>query len=148
MRSAIIIFAAFLASAFLLMTCKQNQVETKQNTTAAPVETAPQKLTTIQWIDSTKDFGVVSEGEKVEANFRFRNSGTEQLVISNVVVSCGCTVAEKPEQPVAPGQEGVIKAFFDSKGRPGPNHKTLTVYSNTSQSIHTLMFDVEVRGKE
>ena len=147
MRSAFIIFGFFLLTAFLLMTCKQNQVDTKQNTVATP-EAAPPKLTTILWLDSIKDFGKVTEGEKLEANFRFRNTGSEQLVINNVVVSCGCTVAEKPEKPVAPGQEGVIKASFDSKGRPGPNHKTLTVYSNTKESVHTLMFDVEVRGKE
>ena len=63
-----------------------------------------------------------------------------------VDVACGCTVAEKPEQPIAPGKEGVIRASFDSRGRPGPNHKTLTVYANTSEQIHTLIFDVDVRG--
>lgn len=103
-------------------------------------------VTTVQWVDSIRDMGIVKEGEKIEIPFRFRNTGTEQLVISKVDVACGCTVAEKPEQPIAPGKEGVIRASFDSRGRPGPNHKTLTVYANTSEQIHTLIFDVDVRG--
>ena len=105
-------------------------------------------VTTVQWVDSIRDMGIVKEGEKIEIPFRFRNTGAEQLVISKVDVACGCTVAEKPEQPIGPGKEGVIKASFDSRGRPGPNHKTLTVHANTSEQLHTLIFDVDVRGRE
>ena len=40
--------------------------------------------------------------------------------------SCGCTVPEKPEKPFAPGEEGVIKAKFDSHGTSiGRNKKIL-----------------------
>lgn len=113
---------------------------------AQPVE-AP-AVTTVQWVDSIRDMGVVKEGERIEIPFRFRNTGQQQLVIHRVDVACGCTVAEKPEQPIGPGREGVIKASFDSKGRPGPNHKTVTVYANTPEATHTLIFDVDVRGRE
>jgi hypothetical protein len=70
------------------------------------------------------------------------------LVIANVVASCGCTVPEKPEQPFAPGEEGVIKAKFDSNGRKGENRKQITVEANTSPvNIHDLEFRVEVADK-
>lgn len=104
--------------------------------------------TSIRWIDSTLDFGRVTEGETVEAGFRFRNTGNHPLVISNVSPSCGCTVAEKPVEPIAPGAEGIIRASFDSRGRLGPNHKTLNVYSNTQEGMHRLVFTVEVLGKD
>ncbi len=142
--------AACSLAALLTVSCRQNASE--KPTTAVEATTAeavkPPPVTTVQWVDSIRDMGVVKEGEKVEIPFRFKNTGTEQLVISRVDVACGCTVAEKPEQPVGPGKEGVIKASFDSRGRPGPNHKTVTVHANTQEQMHTLIFDVDVRGKE
>jgi hypothetical protein len=100
--------------------------------------------TSIQWLDSVKNLGTLTEGAKVEVSFRFRNSGDRPLVINGVTASCGCTVPEKPAEPVAPGEEGSIKAVFDSKGRTGMNHKTVTVYANTEQPMHPLVFEVEV----
>lgn len=108
----------------------------------------PRSMTTIQWLDSSKQIGKIPEGEKVEIAYRFVNSGNAPLVIENVVVSCGCTVAEKPAEPIAPGKEGVIKAVFDSHGRAGTQHKSLTVYANTEIPMHPLAFDVEVVAKQ
>jgi hypothetical protein len=106
------------------------------------------RYTSIQWLDSAKNFGKIPEGEKLAVAFRFRNSGTTPLVITRVQPSCGCTVAEQPEEPIAPGGEGQIKAIFNSKGHPGVNHKTLFVTANTKPSRdHSLQFVVEVEKK-
>lgn len=103
-------------------------------------------FTSLTWLDSTfMDMGKVKEGQVVEVSFRFKNTGTKPLVIADVTASCGCTVPEKPEQPFAPGEEGVIKAKFDSKGRPGENRKHITVDANTNPSrTHSLDFRVDV----
>jgi hypothetical protein len=108
------------------------------------VDTA--NFTSITWLDSTfKDLGKVKEGEVVEVTYRFKNTGTHNLVISEVHAGCGCTTPETPQQPYAPGEEGVIKAKFDSKGRPGPAHKDVTVTANTlPNSTSLLTFQVEV----
>jgi hypothetical protein len=103
--------------------------------------------TSIQWIDSTYiDLGKLKKGGEVEVSFRFRNTGDKPLVISNVTAGCGCTVPEKPEKPYAPGEEGVIKAKFDSKSQSvGEQRKHVTVTANTTPaSVHTLNFRVEV----
>src|ERR1700722_7130050 len=107
-------------------------------------------FTTIQWIDSTyRDFGKIAEGQKLEVAFRFKNSGDKPLVIAKVQPSCGCTVAEQPNEPVAPGKEGIIKATFNSEGRSGINHKTLFVIANTKGSSENhLQFVVEVEKKK
>lgn len=103
-------------------------------------------FTTIEWLDSTyHDMGKVKEGAIVEVSFKFRNSGNKNLVIESVTAGCGCTVPEKPEQAFSPGEEGVIKAKFDSKGRVGTANKYVTVKANTKpQTDHTLDFKVEV----
>jgi hypothetical protein len=103
-------------------------------------------LTTIQWIDSTFiDLGQIKADSVLEIPFRFKNTGDKQLVIASVNAGCGCTVAEKPEQPVAPGQEGLIKAKFNSKGQPrGEARKHLTVIANTDPKETTLEFRVAI----
>lgn len=148
MRAAIVILSLFVVAALGLIMCQQG--EPKPNTVAAPGVNMeqPRALTTIQWLDSVKQVGKVKEGQKVEIAFRFKNTGTAPLVVNNVVVSCGCTVAGKPEQPVMPGEEGIVKATFDSNGRPGTNHKTMAVYTNTQQGISSLAFDVDVEPKQ
>lgn len=106
--------------------------------------------TTIQWLDSlNKNFGKISEGQKLEVSYSFKNTGTKPLVITRVQPSCGCTIAEQPTEPVVPGAIGIVKASFNSEGRTGVNHKTLFVYANTKGAqSHELHFEVEVEKKK
>jgi hypothetical protein len=133
---------SFLFIALLALACNNDAADKKAE--ASDVAALPGAVTKITWLDSTKNMGKITEGEKVEIAFRFVNSGDKPLVIQSVGVSCGCTVAEKPGELFPPGKEGVIKAIFDSKGRLGANHKTVTVYANTEQPMHPLSFEVEV----
>lgn len=106
------------------------------------------RYTSIQWLDSTKDFGTITEGQKVEVDFHFRNTGVTPLVITQVRPSCGCTIAEQPQEPIAPGAEGHISATFNSQGHPGVNRKTLFVTANTRGSQnYSLHFVVVVNRK-
>jgi hypothetical protein len=92
--------------------------------------------------------GTILEGQKLEVVFRFRNTGSNPLVIASATPSCGCTVPSKPEKPILSGQEGEIKAVFDSQGRTGTNHKSISVQANTEGGMaHNLIFDVQVIGK-
>ncbi|MEO6583434.1 MAG: DUF1573 domain-containing protein [Ferruginibacter sp.] len=118
------------------------------------VATAPDKEniqvnnpTTVQIIDSVYDFGQVTEGEIVSFNFRFKNTGTNPLVVSDVSASCGCTVPEKPEAPIRPGETGFIKAKFDTNKRPGEALKTVHVTSNSSPTFPELILKGKVLPK-
>lgn len=108
------------------------------------------QYTKITWLDSTiRDFGRIAEGQKLEVVYRFLNAGTKPLIIARVQPSCGCTVAEQPDEPIMPGKEGVIKASFNSEGRVGINHKKIYVIANTvgSQS-NEIEFSVLVQKKK
>jgi hypothetical protein len=116
---------------------------TEEQKAVATSDTA--NFTSIEWLDSTyTDLGKIKEGQVVEISYRFRNSGTKNLIITNVSAGCGCTIPEKPEEPIAPGQEGTIKAKFDSKNRKGENRKDVFVQANTNPRDMTLTFRVEV----
>lgn len=103
--------------------------------------------TTVQIIDSAYNFGKVTDGEIVTYNYRFKNTGTKPLVVTNASASCGCTVPEKPEQPIQPGDTGFIKVKFDSKNRVGQAHKTVTVSSNAEPAFPELSLTGEVIAK-
>ena len=104
--------------------------------------------TTVQVIDSVYNFGKVTDGEKVEYSYRFKNTGTKPLVVLQASASCGCTVPEKPEKPILPGQIGFIKIVFDSKGRVGEAHKTITVTSNAKPEFLPLLLTGTVLEKK
>jgi hypothetical protein len=102
-------------------------------------------LTEIKWTAKEKDLGTIEEGQKVEIVYEYTNVGQKPLVIKNVAASCGCTVPELPKVPVMPGKTGVIKAVFDSRGKPGINHKSITVNANTKpEESFSLEFTVNV----
>lgn len=102
--------------------------------------------TTIEWLDSTfHNMGKMKEGEVLDVAFKFKNTGNKPLVISSVTASCGCTVPEQPEKPFAPGEEGTIRAKFDSHGKGGTQQKTVYVTANTKPATsYQLNFSVEV----
>ena len=100
--------------------------------------------TTVQAIDSAYNFGTIKEGEKVEYSFRFKNTGAKPLVVTAAHASCGCTVPEKPEKPILPGETGVLKVVFNSKGKSGHQEKNITVSSNANPSFPELKLTGEV----
>ena len=104
--------------------------------------------TTVQIIDSAYNFGKVTEGEKVEYSYRFKNTGKKPLVVVQATASCGCTVPQKPEKPILPGEIGFIKIVFDSKGRVGQAHKTISVTSNANPEFTPLVLTGTVEEKK
>ncbi len=98
--------------------------------------------------DSTElKMGVVVQGARVERSFSFLNKGKSALVISDVRSTCGCTVGKDwPKTPIAPGTGGAITVSFDSEGRSGAQHKTITVVANTDPPSTVLTLTGEVVG--
>jgi hypothetical protein len=105
------------------------------------------KTTKIQWIDSTKDLGDLVQGGLVDVSFRFKNVGTKPLSINSVSAGCGCTKPEKPDHLIKPGEEGIVKAKFDTKNQNGQVSKQLTVECNTNPQHYTLNFKANVATK-
>ena len=145
MRLVCLVF--FIAS--FVISCG-GDVSVKNGTTSMQIPKDSSLFTKITWLDSTdRNFGTIPEGQKLEVAYRFLNSGAKPLIIARVQPSCGCTVAEQPEEPILPGKEGVIKASFNSEGRVGINHKKLYVIANTSGTqSNEVQFSVLVQKKK
>lgn len=101
-----------------------------------------------EWETKIYDFGTVEEGTQVEYSYKFKNVGKAPLIVSNAKGSCGCTVPEKPTDPIAPGETGEIKVKFNSTGRTGSNSKDVTLTANTIPTITVLKLIGKVTPKE
>lgn len=106
------------------------------------------KVPVFQFDEETHDFGRITEGEKVQYAFRFKNVGTGDLVIRSANGSCGCTVPEWPHEPVPPGGSGIINITFNSAGKHGMQHKTVTLISNTIPNTKVLNISGEVANAD
>ncbi|MCS6980442.1 MAG: DUF1573 domain-containing protein [Flavobacteriales bacterium] len=88
------------------------------------------------------DYGEIEKGAPRERVWKFKNEGTEPLIIQNAVGSCGCTVPDPPKQPIPPGGEGVIRINYDTE-RVGPIAKTVTVTTNEPEGSNTHVIKVK-----
>ena len=143
--------SALFISLFILAACNEESSKDEQSSNERladkqvpdPIDSS--KFTTVQWIDSLKDFGTVKDGEKVNISFRFKNTGEFPLIVQSVAPSCGCTVPEYTDAPVLPGKEGFVKAVFNSANQHATVHKTINVAMNTKPDTqHTIAFIGEV----
>jgi hypothetical protein len=109
----LMVLAGFVAQAF------GQQTATK---VSGPVITFEKK---------THDFGDIVQGDKVEETFKFTNTGTEPLIITNVEVTCGCTTPKGWQRdPIPPGGKSEIIVAFNSTGKLAKQNKVVKVISN------------------
>ncbi|MDR1919275.1 MAG: DUF1573 domain-containing protein [Tannerellaceae bacterium] len=95
--------------------------------------------------EESHDFGIIKEsGGKVSHTFVIKNEGTQPLVITRVIASCGCTSPQWTAEPIAPGKTGEVLVTYDPQGRPGPFNKTVSIYSNGKRGSQVLTIRGEV----
>ncbi len=149
-KKAVFLFA--IGSFVLATSCKKQEevaAETVAPTEQQPVATevpmpetatppADGKFPVMEFDKKEHDFGTINQGDKVVYTFNFKNTGEADLIISNAVGSCGCTVPEYPKQPIAPGEKAAIKVSFNPKGKNGMQNKTVTLTTNTAKGMEML----------
>lgn len=127
---------------------------------------APHDAPKITLVETKRDLGDVSrEGGVVTTEFVVKNEGKSDLVVGKLSSSCGCTSGslvyqgeegprfymsghgfDEPdanwEEAIAPGDEAVIKVYYDPMVHPdltGPVTRTLSVHSNDPVDFETKL---------
>ena len=95
----------------------------------------------------THDFGTITEGGQAIYEFKFKNTGNQPIIISNVQPSCGCTTPDWTKEPILPSKSGIVKAVYSSAGRPGVFHKSITVTSSAATATQALFIKGNVLEK-
>ncbi len=105
-------------------------------------------LPEISFEEAEFNFGKVAVGEKITHAYSFVNKGKADLQIAQVTPSCGCTTLKDwPQEPIAPGQSGVITVEFNSAGFSGNIEKTIQVATNGIPRDFYLKLKGEVSGQ-
>jgi len=98
----------------------------------------------IEMLETSYDFGEMIQGESVTHDFILKNTGDAYLLITAAKGSCGCTVPDWPKEPIAEGEEAVIKVTFNSAGKSGKQNKTVTLVSNAIPNTKVITINGNV----
>lgn len=90
------------------------------------------------------DFGKIKQDTENKFKFKFKNTGSNPLIIENAVGSCGCTVPTYPKEPIAPGASGEIEVVYSPGKQKGSQQKTVTVTANTEPRETRVQIKAEV----
>ena len=139
--------AMFAIASLVLVSCKENaalRIDEEKAKEAEMAHAESGKVAVMSFEETNHDFGNVKAGETVEHTFKFKNTGSSDLVISNAKASCGCTVPSYTKTPVGPGQEGEVSVSFNSAGKSGNQNKSVTITANTEKGSEVVNFTANV----
>jgi hypothetical protein len=128
------IFALFFFVLITTFSCKKN----------SDVVDRDGAVTDMYFLEKTHDFGSINQGDKVGTEFEFTNSGNVDLIITDAVGSCGCTVPEFPKKAIKPSENGSIKVLFNATNRSGLQNKSVTITANTPKGTEILNIKANV----
>lgn len=87
----------------------------------------------------TVDFGTVVEGTLCKHRFAYKNIGSEPFTISNVSVTCGCTVPQWSKEPLKPGDTASLYIQFDTRNKMGEVAKGVNLSTNSEEPMIGLI---------
>ncbi len=140
-------FSAVILSAVLMQAQTGGKAGEKIVT---PVQQAVTSNAEMSFEKDVHDFGTIEYAGNGSYEFKFKNTGTEPLIITDAKGSCGCTVPTYPKNiPIKPGETQAIKVTYDTK-RPGNFTKTVTIHSNakTPEKVITIKGMVQAAPTE
>ncbi len=80
--------------------------------------------------DPNFDFGEIEEGQLIEKEFKFTNTGKADLIIRKIKPSCGCTTVEPADKIIQPSKTSSFKASVRTNGFSGKIAKSVTIITN------------------
>lgn len=152
----------FLGMLLLVLACNKTTADQQEDITEVeggiaeiirnPVSAGEETVDTsnvakLMFTTSTYEFERVDAGAIINHDFSFTNEGSVPLIISDVRSTCGCTVAEWPRKPIAPGESGVIPVRFDTKNKNGIQNKPITITANTFPAKSVIYLNGQVDGE-
>ena len=90
-------------------------------------------------------FGNVKAGTILDREIKISNTGKKELTIRHAQSNCSCLVVTPGLRVLKPGQETSMKITLDTKGRTGPQNKSVTIYSTDPQNpVQRITFTTAV----
>jgi hypothetical protein len=110
----------------------------------------------VKFNEEKHDFGKLKQGVPVTYYFEIKNISDKPVVVESATASCGCTVPEKPEKPIMPGETGKLKILYNAAAvapftkdvyikLAGYDQKVLQI---TGEVLTTEAYDAWVKSKK
>lgn len=103
------------------------------------------KIAYINFESNQHDFGEIENNKTFYKYFVFQNLGKQNLVITNINSSCGCTATEWPKQPIKNMQKDSILIRLNTKNLNGHIQKNITVVSNSYPNTKVLTIKANIK---
>lgn len=124
--------------------------EVKKENEAAPIKKPVEKKPVVKKVvkkpnilfkQTIQDFGTITEGDVVDFEFHFVNTGDAPLEILSASGSCGCAQPSFPFLEIPPGGENKIGVQFNSVNKEGDQSPEIYVTTNIDpkQKIKLLL---------
>ncbi|WP_190809373.1 DUF1573 domain-containing protein [Flagellimonas sp. S3867] len=150
MKRITTILSLIMAVTLVGVSCKDkasNKIVADNVENATDRDEAQKQLPVMNFEKSEHDFGTITQGTPQETVFKFTNTGSAPLIITDAKSSCGCTVPDYPKNtPIAPGDTGELLVKFNGTGQ-NQVTKTITVTANTEKGTELLRIKAFVNPK-
>jgi len=107
-----------------------------------------QNPTTIEFFQNEYNFDTIMVNTKLTKEVKFINTGKNPYFITDIKVSCGCTIPSYDNRPIAAGDTGMVKIEYNSEKKNGFNMNKLSVFGNTEPTEKSIYFKVFVKTKK
>ena len=120
--------ALALMSTFVFAQDQNKKIDLSQKSTGG----------TIKFEKKVHNFGQITEGQKVSTTFKFYNTGSDSVTLTEVKAGCGCTIPKWPKYAIAPGDSAEIMVTFNSRGKSGVFTKSVFVKHNGEGGVEYI----------
>lgn len=109
----------------------------------------PKVHSRLRFASLSHDYGHIAEdGGVVACRFTAINSTTEEITVSEVITTCGCTKAHYGRGVVAPSEEFILDITFDPMNRPGHIDRHISIHLSDSAEPIILHITGYVQPRE
>lgn len=89
-------------------------------------------------LSDTLNIGTIQSDTAIKINWVFKNTGTQDLVIKKIDVSCGCLIPEFNQTSIKPNSSDSFRVIYKPIHMPGKFLKRISVLTNGKKKINML----------
>ncbi len=93
----------------------------------------------LKWDQTSIELHPAATDKQAIGHFKYQNTGDKPVKFKSVKTSCGCTAAQTQKEEVPPGEKGEITATFNIGERTGTQVKTVTVATDDTANVTTVL---------
>lgn len=104
------------------------------------VEKEPEPMAELHLLEQKVDLGEFDIDSIVRREVKFINTGNAPLIIKSAFSNCGCTVADYPRQPIAPGDTASLTVTYKNNDKTGGHFRKIVRLRSNARTPLTSIY--------